>query len=137
LVEEYEGKRLEGLGRSEEALLKSRQSFAAAETGLARSPSDIGLNVQALASEESIAEILAHQGDHPGALEMARKAIARWSFTALVPMSSQAPAWLWRYTGGAFTAFDPLPGAFGLGANGASRWHWAQASPRAVLYAAT
>ena len=77
LVEEYEGKRLEGLGRSDEALVKSRQSLAAAEKALARSPSDLSLVSQALASEERIAEILAHQGDHPGALDMARKAIAR------------------------------------------------------------
>lgn len=77
LVEEYEGKRLEGLGRSDEALVKSRQSLAAAEKALARSPSDLSLVSQALASEESIAVILAHQGDHPGALDMARKAIAR------------------------------------------------------------
>jgi tetratricopeptide (TPR) repeat protein len=45
--------------------------------GLARSPSDLGLVSQALASEEAIAEMLAHQGNHPEALEMARKAIAR------------------------------------------------------------
>ena len=40
-VEEYEGKRLEGLGRSDEALAKARQSLAAAEKALARSPSDL------------------------------------------------------------------------------------------------
>jgi tetratricopeptide (TPR) repeat protein len=77
LVEEYEGRRLEGLGRSDEALVKSRQSISATEMALARSPSDLGLVSQALASEESIAAILAHRGDHRGAIEMARKAIAR------------------------------------------------------------
>jgi tetratricopeptide (TPR) repeat protein len=77
LVEEFEGKRLEGLGKSDEALAKSRQSLATDEQALVRSPSDFSLIVQALASEESIAELLAHQGDHPGALEMARKALAR------------------------------------------------------------
>ncbi len=76
-AQEYEGRRLEDLGRSDEALVKSRQSLATDEQGLARSPSDLGLVSQALAAEESIAEILAHQGDHPGALQMARKAIAR------------------------------------------------------------
>jgi len=77
MAEEYEGRRLEGLGRSDAALVKSRQSLATTEMALARSPSDLSLVSQALASEESIAEILAHQGDHPGALELARKAIAR------------------------------------------------------------
>jgi hypothetical protein len=58
-------------------LVKIRQSVATDEQALARSPSDLGLVSQALAAEENIAEILAHQGDHPGALEMARKAIGR------------------------------------------------------------
>jgi tetratricopeptide (TPR) repeat protein len=76
-AEEYEGRRLDSLGRSDEALVKIRQSVATDEQALARSPSDLGLVSQALAAEENIAEILAHQGDHPGALEMARKAIGR------------------------------------------------------------
>ena len=77
LVEEYEGRRLESLGRSDEAVVKTRESLVTVEKGLARSPSDLGLVSQALASEEAMAEMLAHQGNHPGALEMARKAIAR------------------------------------------------------------
>ena len=76
-VEEYEGKRLEGLGKSGEALVISRHSLAVSEQALARAPSELGMISQALASEESVAEILAHQGDQPGALEMSRKAIAR------------------------------------------------------------
>jgi hypothetical protein len=47
-------------------------------------------------------------------------AIVRWSFTALVRMSSRALAWLSRCSGGDSSAFDRLPGAFGLGENGAS-----------------
>jgi hypothetical protein len=37
-------------------------------------------------------------------------AIARWSSTALVRMSSQAPAWLLRCSGGDLSVFDRLPG---------------------------
>jgi serine/threonine protein kinase/tetratricopeptide (TPR) repeat protein len=77
MVEEYEGRRLDGLGKSGEGLVKSRQSLATDEQALARSPSDLGLISQELISEEGIAEILAHLGDHPGALEMVRKAIGR------------------------------------------------------------
>ena len=47
-------------------------------------------------------------------------AIVRWSFTALARMSSRVPAWPWRCRGGDLNAFDRLPVAFGLGANGAS-----------------
>jgi len=74
-VEEYESRRLEGVGRRDEALVKSRQSIANAEKALARTPSDLGLVSQTLASEEFTAELLARQGDRPGALEMAQKAI--------------------------------------------------------------
>ena len=77
MTQEFEGRRLESLGRSGEAIVKTRESLVTAEKGLARSPSDLGLVAQALASEEAIAELLAHQGNHPEALEMARKAIAR------------------------------------------------------------
>jgi tetratricopeptide (TPR) repeat protein len=76
-VEEYEGKRLEGLGRENEAIAKARQSVADAEKALARSPSDLGVVSQALASQEDTAEILARHGDHTGAVETAQKAIAR------------------------------------------------------------
>ena len=77
MTQEYEGRRLESLGRSDEAIVKTRESVAAAEQGLDRSPHDLGLVAQALASEEAIAEMLAHQGKHSEALEMARRAIAR------------------------------------------------------------
>jgi serine/threonine protein kinase len=76
-VEEYEGKRLEGLGRGNEAIAKARQSLADAEKALARTPSDLGVVSQALASAEETAEILARHGDQTGAVETARKAIAR------------------------------------------------------------
>jgi tetratricopeptide (TPR) repeat protein len=76
-VEEYEAKRLEGLGRVNEAIIRARQSLADAEKALARTPSDLGVVSQALASEEETAEILARQGDQTGAVETARKAIAR------------------------------------------------------------
>jgi tetratricopeptide (TPR) repeat protein len=77
LAQEYEGTRLESLGRSDDALLKMRQSLATAENGLDRDPSNLALISQTLASEEGLAVMLAHRGDHPAALEMARKAIAR------------------------------------------------------------
>jgi serine/threonine protein kinase len=76
-VEEYEAKRLEGLGRGNDAIVKARQSLADAEKALARSPSDLGVVSQALASEEESAEILARHGDQAGAVEMARRAIVR------------------------------------------------------------
>jgi serine/threonine protein kinase len=76
MVEEYEGRRLESLGRGEEATVKARKSLADAETALSRTPSDLGLVSQLLASEEATAEILARQGDRTGAVEMARRAIA-------------------------------------------------------------
>jgi serine/threonine protein kinase len=76
-VEEYEARRLEGLGRSNEAIAKARQSLADAEKALARSPSDLGVVSQALTSQEELADILARHGDQAGAVEMARKAIAR------------------------------------------------------------
>ena len=76
-VEEYEAKRLEGLGKGDEAIVRARQSLADAEKALARTPSDLGLVSQALASEETMAEILARHGDQTGAVEAAGRAIAR------------------------------------------------------------
>ncbi|MDR3677997.1 MAG: protein kinase [Acidobacteriota bacterium] len=76
-VEEYESKRLEGLGKGDEAVAKARQSLADAEKALARTPSDLGLVSQALASEEELAEILARHGDQDEAVATARRAIAR------------------------------------------------------------
>jgi tetratricopeptide (TPR) repeat protein len=76
-VEELEGKRLQGLGRGDLAIVKARQSLADAEKAVARNPSDLGLVSQALASEEETAEILAQQGDKAGALQAAQRAIAR------------------------------------------------------------
>ena len=76
-VEEYEGRRLDALGKTDEAVAKGRESATQAEEALARVPTDRSLLSQTLASEETEAEILAHHGDEAGALEMARKAIAR------------------------------------------------------------
>ena len=55
----------------------SLQHGSDAEKALARTPSDLGLVSQALASEEEMADILARHGDQTGAVETARKAIAR------------------------------------------------------------
>jgi tetratricopeptide (TPR) repeat protein len=109
-AEEYEGRRLEGLGRSNEALVKTRQSLATDEQALARSPSDLGLISQALAAEESMAEILAHQGDHPGALEMARKAIGRAEQTS-APESERDH--VTRYVAMAYQSLANIEAAFG------------------------
>jgi len=79
MVEEYEGKRLEGLSKGAEALVQYRLSLATAEKMLARNPSDLSTTSQALAAEEAISQCLAHQGDPPASLEMAQRAIARAS----------------------------------------------------------
>lgn len=76
-VEEYEGKRLEDLGKGDIAIVRARSSLAHAETALARTPADLGVVSQALASQETMAELLARQGDQAGALEAARKAVGR------------------------------------------------------------
>jgi membrane protein DedA with SNARE-associated domain len=47
-------------------------------------------------------------------------AIARWSFTVMVRMSSQVPAWPWQCSVGDFTAFGRSGEGFGLGRSGAS-----------------
>jgi len=77
IAQEYEGRRLQDLGKSAEALAMIRESLGTTEKGLARSPMDMSLISQALASEEFVAELLARQGDHSTAVEMAHKAIAR------------------------------------------------------------
>jgi eukaryotic-like serine/threonine-protein kinase len=76
-VEEYEGHRLNALGRMEEALTEYRLSLAASEKAIARSPLDLGLAAQILASEGALAEALAEQGDRNGAVEMAQRATSR------------------------------------------------------------
>lgn len=81
-VEEFEAKRLEGLGRRDDAIVRARQSLADAEKALALTPSDLGVVSQALASEETSAEILAHQGDQAGAVAAAQRAIARAEHTS-------------------------------------------------------
>jgi tetratricopeptide (TPR) repeat protein len=77
LVQEYEGRRLDGLGRFDDALAEARRSLATTEQGLARNLADLTFTWQALASEEAIADILAHRGDRAGALGVARQSIAR------------------------------------------------------------
>ena len=74
-VEEYEAKRLEGLGRGEDAILRARKSLTDAEKALARTPTDLGVISQVLASQEEAAEVLARLGDRAGALEMSQEAI--------------------------------------------------------------
>ena len=76
-VEEYEAKRLEGLGRGEEAIPRARKSLTDAEKALARTPTDLGVISQVLASQEETAEVLARLGDQAGALEMSQEAILR------------------------------------------------------------
>src|SRR5262249_27254505 len=44
---------------------------------LARNPSDLSTTSQALAAQEAISQILAHQGDRSAALDVAQQAIAR------------------------------------------------------------
>jgi serine/threonine protein kinase len=75
LDQEFEARRMEGLGRHAEALAKIHESLALDEEAQARSPNEIGLVVQAQRSEGALAEILAAQGDQAGALEAARMAI--------------------------------------------------------------
>jgi len=77
MVQEYEGKRLEGLDKSADALVQYRSSLATAEKALARDTSDLSLISQALAAEEAVSQCVAHQGDRSAALESAQKAIAR------------------------------------------------------------
>ena len=76
-VQEYESKRLDGFGKIGDAIVMARQSLVNAEKALARTPSDLGLVSQALASQEETAEILAHRGNQAEAVEMAQKAVAR------------------------------------------------------------
>jgi serine/threonine protein kinase len=77
LAEEYEGHRLEALGRGEEAVARYRESLATAEKQLAGNPSDFGFITQALNSEEALAETLARQGNRADALTASQNAIAR------------------------------------------------------------
>jgi len=77
MVEEYEGRRLEGLERTADALVQYRLSLANAEKMLVRNPSDLSSTSQALAAEEAISQCLAHGGNRPAALEAAQQAIGR------------------------------------------------------------
>lgn len=77
MVQEYEGRRLEGFQKDADALVQYRLSLATAEKGLARDPSDLSLIAQALASEEAVSQFLAHTADRSAALEAAQHAIAR------------------------------------------------------------
>jgi serine/threonine protein kinase len=111
LVEEFEGKRLDGLGRIDEAVVKDRQSLAVAEPALARDPSDLTLVIQTLNSEENLAEALAHHGDHRGALEMARRAVAR---AERLPVSvSSSPVRVTRSIAGAYLTLAAVEANFG------------------------
>jgi len=76
VAEEYEGRRLDGLGKTEEAVVKARESLADAEALRARNPADLSPATQALISEISLGVILAHHGDQTEAMETERKAIS-------------------------------------------------------------
>jgi tetratricopeptide (TPR) repeat protein len=74
--QEYESRRLDGLGRTDEALIKARQSLASSKILRARNPTDLSPATQELVSEINLGEILAHHGDAAEALECERKAIS-------------------------------------------------------------
>jgi tetratricopeptide (TPR) repeat protein len=76
LVEEYEGRRLEGLGQLDAAIDVYRRSIAAAEQALGRAPSNMTLLVQLSASEGALAEVLARRSDAT-ALRTIRRTIDR------------------------------------------------------------
>ena len=76
LVEEYAGRRLEALGRLNEAIEEYRRSIAAAEQTLEKAPSNPTYLVQLSASDGALAEALARRGDS-AALQTIRGTIAR------------------------------------------------------------
>jgi tetratricopeptide (TPR) repeat protein len=76
-VVEYEGRRLEGLGKRSEAIVEYRRSVAVAEKAVERDASDLSAVSQLLVSQEALAEALAHEGDRVTALSMAQAAVAR------------------------------------------------------------
>jgi tetratricopeptide (TPR) repeat protein len=76
-VVEYEGRRLEGLGKRSEAIVEYRRSVSVAEKALERDASDLSAVSQLLVSQEALAEALAHEGDRATALSMAQAAVAR------------------------------------------------------------
>ena len=77
IVLEYKGRRLEALGRRDEAIVQYRESLDMAEKVLPRSPSDLSLVGQVLASTEDIAEALAQKGERAEALATAQRAVTR------------------------------------------------------------
>ena len=84
-IQEYEGRRLEGLGQTDEAIGEYRQSLATTEKMLARDGLAMSYLSQALADEEAIARALVHQHRAAEAVEMARKAVGRAEHIAPTP----------------------------------------------------
>jgi len=76
-IQEYEGRRLAGLGRLEEAVSQLRQSLAAAEKAVAKNPSGLPQISQTLATEEALAGALVQAGQGTAALDIAQKAVFR------------------------------------------------------------
>ena len=74
---EYQGRRLEAMGRDRDAIVQYRRSMAVAEQALTKSAADLSFISQALATQEAVAAALSRLGDHAAAREEARAAVAR------------------------------------------------------------
>ena len=76
-VVEYEGRRLEGLGKRADAIVQYRRSIDLVSKGLEHDPSDLSSVSQLLVSQGALAEALAHEGDNSAALTTVKAAVAR------------------------------------------------------------
>jgi tetratricopeptide (TPR) repeat protein len=74
---EYAGRRLNEMGRPNEALAEFRRSLEVAEGILATNPDDPSTRTEALVNVAAIANVLAEKGDRAGALTYARQGIGR------------------------------------------------------------
>ena len=77
MTKQFKAERLEAMGRHEEALAVSRQSYELALKVYERSPKDLSNISQVQVSQEDLAEALARSGDHAGAMSNAEAAIRR------------------------------------------------------------
>jgi tetratricopeptide (TPR) repeat protein len=77
LAHQYIGIRLRAAGKPAEALAELKTSVAVAEKALSTNPSEGPAQAWALASEQEIAGLLAATGDRDGAIDYARRAVAR------------------------------------------------------------
>jgi len=75
LTGEYAGHRLRDLGRRQEALAEYRKSLSLAQKFLAANPQDLAFVAQTVADEKAIGFTLALEGDCPGAIDYAQRAI--------------------------------------------------------------